>query len=205
MADLLDNLKKLNRKERFWLIGQALGNPKFTLDTTFREMLGEKLGLTIPPTAFAAMDYHLNWIYAATVMTCEPVSEVYSNELKAIDGTQEDVDLLISYKDDVENYHLIMVEAKGDTAFDNAQFLSKMGRLKNIFNNKCHWRIRPHLVLMSPNPPQKLKVDECPPWLKTNGIIPWVELNMPRKDLFAVVRCDKNGGKSRVGGYWTLQ
>jgi len=30
--DLIENLKSFNRKERFYLVGQMLGNPEFRMD-----------------------------------------------------------------------------------------------------------------------------------------------------------------------------
>lgn len=68
MSTFIDNLDKLNRKERFFLIGMALGNPRFKLDPLFRQKLSEEFGVVIPDNVFVAMDYHLNWIYAAAAL-----------------------------------------------------------------------------------------------------------------------------------------
>ncbi|MBI4301278.1 MAG: hypothetical protein HY664_01570 [Chloroflexi bacterium] len=64
MLEIIANLRLFNRKERFFLVGMALGNPKFKLIEQFRNQLNDKLGLFVPEDAFAAMDYHLDWIYA---------------------------------------------------------------------------------------------------------------------------------------------
>ena len=65
MPDLIEVLEQFNRKERFFLIGQALGNEDFPLSKSFRKALGEEIGIDIPRGAFAAMDYHLDWIAAS--------------------------------------------------------------------------------------------------------------------------------------------
>ena len=62
MSAMIDNLEKLNRKERFFFIGMVLDNPKFKLDPMFRQRLSTKFNVVIPDTASVAMDYHLNWI-----------------------------------------------------------------------------------------------------------------------------------------------
>ncbi len=55
MPDLIEILEQFNRKERFFLIGQALGNEDFPLSKSFREDLGDAIGIDIPRGAFAAM------------------------------------------------------------------------------------------------------------------------------------------------------
>ena len=59
MSALIDQLKRFNRKERFFLVGLALGNPDFKLSDAFRSSLHDLLGVSIPADAFVAMDYHL--------------------------------------------------------------------------------------------------------------------------------------------------
>ena len=68
MAGIIENLKAFNRKERFYLVGMAVGNPEFTLSREFRKTLDKTLvGLHVPEQAFVAVDYHLDWIYASVV------------------------------------------------------------------------------------------------------------------------------------------
>ena len=52
MSDLIEILRQFNRKERFFLIGQALGNEAFSLAERFRQELGEVIGVKIPGNAF---------------------------------------------------------------------------------------------------------------------------------------------------------
>lgn len=58
MSAMIEFLDKLNRKERFFLIGKALGNKDFKLDGSFRQELSQAFGIEIPANAFVAMDYH---------------------------------------------------------------------------------------------------------------------------------------------------
>ena len=51
-----------NRKERFFLVGTALGNPAFRLDSVFSQPLGGTFALEVHSDMFVAMDYQLDWI-----------------------------------------------------------------------------------------------------------------------------------------------
>lgn len=45
---VIDLLGRLNRKERFFLVAQALGNPHFTPDPAFLDAIGEECDVTFP-------------------------------------------------------------------------------------------------------------------------------------------------------------
>ena len=62
---LIENLKSFNRKERFYLVGQMLGNPEFRMDDKQLDKISELIGIKISGEYYAAMDYHLDWIYAS--------------------------------------------------------------------------------------------------------------------------------------------
>jgi len=208
MTTVVDNLEKLNRKERFFLIGMALGNPGFRLDSRFRQRLSEGFNVVIPDTAFVAMDYHLNWIYAAAALAFgTPVSgSVYENANRAIDGTQEDVDLLVAFEDASGLNHLIMLEAKGVTAFTNRQFQHKMNRLISIFGETGdRWpQIKPHFGLVSPRKPKGLHYGFCPAWLKIDDQIPWFRMTLP-SDRVMVLGCDGEGRPDSARTFWTTR
>src|SRR5581483_7130104 len=98
--DAIDYLQRFNRKERFFLVGAALGNSGFSLSADFRASVGAALDLQIPDDAFVAMDYHLDWIYASLVLAnrdgdCGP----YANSDRLIRAQQADTDLLVAYRD----------------------------------------------------------------------------------------------------------
>lgn len=208
MSNVIENLEKLNRKERFFLVGMALGNPKFRLKTEFREELGCQFKLTVPKDAFVAMDYHLNWIYAACALTFEQSvqTHIYENVGKVVDGTQEDVDLLVSYQDPSGMCHLIMLEAKGVTAFSNRQFKHKVERFKQIFRDDGkRWpRVTPYFGLVSPKQSKNLDYDICPPWLKVNGKVPWFKMNIPKERL-VLFGCDGQGRPDQERPFWTIK
>lgn len=206
MADLLQHLKEFNRKERFYLIGMALGNKSFMLSCEFRKILGQKLNLEIPEDAFVAMDYHLDWLVASLYLAANAQAKPpYPRDRRLITATQEDIDLLVAYESP-GGCHVIMLEAKGVTGFTNAQFSSKVERLRAI-SDVLGWQTAtaiPHFVLISPRPPQQLKFEHCPNWmLQPDGQVPWIPLPLP-EFLKKVVRCDKGENPNREEPYWTV-
>ena len=54
MNELISLLESLNRKERFFLVGEALGNRSFRLGQNFRISLENASGVSIPPDACLA-------------------------------------------------------------------------------------------------------------------------------------------------------
>ncbi len=208
MSSMIDYLEQLNRKERYFLIGLALGNPKFKLDESFLKKLNNEFHTDIKEKTFVAMDYHLNWIFAAAGLAYgKPVrDQIYDNKGKVIDGTQEDIDLLIAYEDNVGNTHLIMLEAKGATSYDNRQFKHKIDRFTKIFRMEGKDRfekVKPHFGLVSPREPKNLSVDYCPSWLKVDGKIPWFEMKMPGR--LVLFGCDEQGNSNKGRDFWTAK
>ena len=65
MKTLLEHLESFNRKELFFLVGNALGNPDFRLSAEFQMKLRESFGIQPPNDAFVAMDYHLDWLHGS--------------------------------------------------------------------------------------------------------------------------------------------
>ncbi len=193
MPDLIDILKSFNRKERFFLVAQALGlkdgegEPAFNLSSDFQQKLCAKVGAPFPEKGervFVAMDYHLNWVHASLVLAHYTDAEERVDRLNtaAVEQNQEDVDLLVAFKDASGDYHLIFIEAKGYNTdgmsdglegFDNGQLKSKADRLDLIL--KPYPAVKPHFCLMSGKKP-----DYIPPeWGK------WLELSLPPERLVA--------------------
>ncbi len=208
MSSMIAHLDRLNRKERFFLVGMALGKREFKLDSLFRRKLSEKFGIAVPDTAFVAIDYHLNWIFAAAALTFgNPAwGLVYENKDRVIDGTQEDIDLLVAFENASGLTHLIMLEAKGVIAFSNNQFQHKIGRFKSIFGEDCEkWpKVRPYFGLVSPREPKRLRYDLCPFWLKVGDKIPWLEMPIPQ-DRLIVYGCDGHGQPNKERAFWTVR
>src|SRR5687767_8811818 len=135
MSSVIEFLKAFNRKERFFLVGHALGNPGFLLSEDFRQDLETALRVRVPQDAFVAMDYHLTWIYAAVVLGSQGFDASSPKAIPAQDnasGTivrnQEDVDLLAAFED-AGTTHIVILEAKGVTGWTNSQMASKARRL----------------------------------------------------------------------------
>ncbi|MEZ5456050.1 MAG: hypothetical protein R3F04_08055 [Lysobacteraceae bacterium] len=202
---LINQLRRLNSKERFFLVGYALDNPAFKLGVNYRRVLSQKLGVEVPENAFCAMDFHLDWIYAALYVVGNPCVETpYKNDLNNIQGKQEDVDLLIAFESDGDT-HLVLIEAKATSGWTNSQANSKAKRLHGFFPDKREQnRVVPHFILMSPQQP-RLITDNWPAWMKADHSDQpiWIELPIP-DDLQKVSRCDEKGHSDAGGGFWQL-
>ena len=201
MEDLVNLLGSFNRKERFFLVRQAVGS--FQLCDQFRHDLGEAIGVGVITDAFAAMDFHLDWLAAALVVHRDNAADnAVDNSMKLVTGTQEDIDLLVAFRKD-GTHHLVLVEAKGETSWTNSQMRSKAGRLKDIFGDEgdCYPGVEPHLCLMSPNPPEGLHTDHWPKWMKSFG---YLKLDFP-EDRTRVIRCGIDGKPSAAGEYFKIR
>lgn len=204
-SQVIDNLRMLNRKERFLFIGMALGNPRFELHQRFRDRVGEEFGLEVPNDAFVAMDYHLDWLYASLFLASgEGLTEPYFNSDSLVRATQEDMDLVIAY----ENQgicHVVMLEAKGVTSFTNRQMLLKVNRLRVIFGDTGdRWQgVAPHFGIVSPREPKLIETDNWPTWVKPGNRIPWIEMPLP-SSLMRITRCTEDGKPSINGRYWRV-
>jgi hypothetical protein len=220
---LIDYLRQFNRKERFFLVGWALGNPSFTLGESFCSELQKDLQLPvgIPADAFVAMDYHLEWLYAALRMASNggnagpfpnppQVSVGGSSRASSVPlvlGNQEDIDLLIAFASGDCTY-LLLIEAKGATGFTNKQMLSKVRRLSAIFNDPSvsELKIEKRLIIASPVEPSKLVAADWQPWMLRDSSPKkpwWIPMAFPKQAL-AVSRCDAVGHPSAEGTYWTV-
>jgi len=204
MMTLLEHLESFNRKERFFLIGEALGNRAFQLFADFRARLSEAFGIEPPSSAFVAMDYHLDWIHASLFLAQPEIDEkaVHCNTETVATGNQEDVDLLVAFEEGGIN-HLLLVEAKAATGWTNKQTLSKAERLERIFgtDGAKYPRVKPYFGLMSPRAPKQLKPHLWPAWMTRDGKEIWFELEMP-PGRRRVTRCDREGRPSAVGEFF---
>ncbi len=200
---LLDNLRSFNRKERFFLVGMALGNPEFKLCQEFREEVNEELNVEIAEDVFAAMDYHLDWIYASLFLAFNNASDrVFPSVDGLITATQEDIDFLIAYQDG-EKCHLVLLEAKGVMGFTNRQLQSKIQRLRDILgvDGNKYTEVIPHFAIISPKRPVGIRTNNWPSWVLCDGKIPWIKMPIP-DELKRITRCDETGKSSADGRWW---
>lgn len=213
MKNFIDILKRFNSKERFYLIGKALGNREFLLSEDFKDLINEALNLMIPSNdVFTAMDYHLDWIYGSLVLYNENESKIEENIFnkndksgkKMIYGTQEDSDLLICYSDN-NIYNLIFIEAKGVMPWDIKQLFSKIKRLKDLFGNEGNnWiNIKPYYLFMSPRNINLNDLSDFPEWALKNGKPVVLRLDIPQ-NLIKITRCDSKKKKDKNGDFWKI-
>jgi len=205
MSELIENLRKFNRKERFFLVGMALGNPDFALSDPFRGEINAVLGLDVPRGAFVGMDYHLDWIFASLYLQHHGGNPgPHANLDKLVRAHQEDIDLVVAYSTESVS-HVVLLEAKGVTGWTNKQMTSKAARFKDIFGEHGQvWpEIAPHFALLSPRPPQRLDTTAWPAWMLRDGRAPWIELPI-RQDLKRVTRCTADGIITASGRHWKV-
>lgn len=229
MIGLVEKLERFNRKERFFLVAQAVvGSPKsFGLHPAYREKLAEALGIPIPPhDVFVAMDYHLDWIYAALELVTNEKSVYESpggadDPMLNVNANQEDIDLLVAF-DTGPDTHLILIEAKGATGWKNPQMLSKAKRLAKIFCESPaqdpdlgvrYPGVIPHFILTSPPGTEPTRLTRTaqddaswPDWMWPEGGKPnWIPLDMPVADRLRIERFDTKLDKaSHEGVHWRL-
>ena len=186
--DLLGILDSYNRKERFFLLAQALNATRdsggFSLGHEFFNKLLDVVFDENDPEPFydyyAAMDYHLDSLVAALYEFREGRAvAVPSTDAKLIKGNQEDVDLLVALRGG-KAYYLLFIEAKGASPWDNKQAKSKAKRLQAIFGPEGNRipGVTPRFCLLSPKKPQRLDFSGWPCWMAPDGEPPWLELKM---------------------------
>ncbi len=165
--------------------------------------------LLIPNNTFVAMDYHLEWLYAALEVSKSDADEtlVRRDCAQLIRGNQEDVDLLIAFESSGHT-SLLMLEAKVATGFTNKQTGSKADRLGDIFGSRGdnYPGVVPYFALWSPlskRPTTRLDCRKWPDWMTREGRPIWIELPVPQA-LVKVTRCDADGNKNRAGGRWKI-
>ena len=202
---VIQNLRRFNRKERYYLIGAALGNPEFKMGKSFRDRLQKCLDLTVPKNAFAAMDYHLDWIYASLCIsaTVEQPSYYPLHDAEEIEGNQRDVDFLIAYESG-GICHIVMVEAKGVLSFSNSDLKRKAERLKVIWGDDGRrWcNVEPHFVIASPSKPSKLNYEGWPRWMLCQKD-QWLRLPIT-EDLQKVKRINRDPTNKKRYASWKV-
>jgi hypothetical protein len=191
-------LSKFNAKERFALIQRILGVHFVPHADFLKEVTGEGF-IPLPEDVFCAMDFHLDWLYAA-LMNIELVEKkALTFDIGTITGKQQDVDFVLCFTDKARHEtHLLLIEAKGFGSWDTAQMKSKFLQyraMKAAF--ALNPDVKPRLILMSPvdpfgnQTPQNEKFRAEVDAFTDFGAKPvWVEMAMP--ETFAVVRCTEN-------------
>lgn len=197
MKSLREHLEELDRKERNAIIRKVFKTETIQMSEEFISELERKLSITIPQDYYWALDYHIDWIYAALHLfygkeqSYNPTKIYHTSNNLNPQFNQEDSDLLI-YFNQYEKHNFIFIEAKYDTPWLNHQFQSKNNRLASIKEKfKSKKDLNFYYILLSPSNPQNLK-DNNWPWIK-----------MAKKSpLYTISRCTEDGKKSVNGTYW---
>lgn len=184
VSDLTECLERFNRKERYWLIRNALGDPgaPMLLAPSFLKTLREKTKLEIPDDAWWAIDYHIDWLFGA--LQCflrRDEKGAYHADL--LTGSQEDFDFVVAY-----DRTLILIEAKATGPWRTVQCESKferLDRLEKTLLKECGLTVKT-LVLSPTPPPEKFAgMSECLGRAFSN----WIELSMDgQREHFTVLK-----------------
>ena len=212
MPNLIDILESFNRKERYFLLCEALDMPGLSLSAKFADKLEREIGIQVPESAFVAMDYHLDWLAAGLEhyehkdsVLPNPVEELHGENVRLIEGSQEDIDLLVAFPSDGGNkYHIVMVEAKGYSSWESRQLESKAGRLERIFGPRGdkHPKVSPYFLMASKARPSRLKsLDKWPCWMRGSEGKGAPHIELPLAESRRIVeRWDKHGNKANRNG-----
>jgi hypothetical protein len=196
IMNLSSILSLFNRKECYWLLREALGSEQTAeLSIAFRRKISATIPVEIPSDAWWAIDYHIDWLFAAIAVDRGLMPEQSSTRenpttgqfldglpKRAIRGTQEDFDFIIAFERTI-----ILIEAKGVGTWSNTQIARKCQRLQELplllgttedalSNDTTMPTI--FVVLLSPNAP-KLKSTMWPAFVQAGvNKLPHMTLNM---------------------------
>jgi hypothetical protein len=212
-------LAAFNRKERLFLLGYASGGldtvelhaPGLHLGEDFRTALATTIGVPVPAHAWAGTDYHLSWLHAALQwhqgitwpgqLGDFPLATDPSGE-GLVTGTQQDADLVVAWAD-ATTTRVVLIEAKGYGAWDNAQATAKLARIGAI-RDAAGSGVDIRFVLTSPRRHTKLDVPSWPSWALTPDGQPfWLRLPTPSLRL-KTERCDPEGRTTSGDEYWKI-
>ena len=216
MPDFLDLLKRFNRKERHFLVLNATDvsvtdGKGLRLSEDFRKAIEEAIKIEVSEDAYAAIDFHLDWLAASVAVYRNHLSEseflrkTFPNDSdnKVVTGSIEDIDLLVAFKTQEGKYHVVLIEAKAYGGWDNDQLVSKAKRLKRIFGDNCNGDIKAHFLLTSPKSPDWTRTrlgdrtKKWPNWMHKDGQSGWIELHVSPEPL-KVARRDASDKRSET-------
>jgi hypothetical protein len=222
MYTLQHRLKLFNAKERFALVSHILGNASFEPAADFMRNITELYGVSsVPYAVYGAMDYHLDWLYAALLDPGIDAPMPLSFDERGcgpVTGSQEDVDFLVCFSVDEKSAddgqpvtYLVLVEAKGVTNWGTPQLASKLARFRTMQAAfRANPNVRTKLLLMSPADPRlETRQNEALRQVLTDfedfGSVDW--LPSPMEVAYnKVVRCDANGAPTKTAPtHWKVQ
>jgi len=161
-----DVLARFNRKERYWVVQTALGEAAKHPSRAFCKALEKAFkgaDPIVPSAAWWAMDYHIDWLYAALdifltgrALTKDGIDLTFPvgvSSDKCVMAQQEDIDLVVAHGRDV-----FLIEAKAFAAWDTRQMRSKLDRIDQLAARiGVSSNVRLHLALLSHGKPTRLR------------------------------------------------
>ncbi|WP_116345197.1 hypothetical protein [Cupriavidus taiwanensis] len=214
-------LSRFNAKERFALIQRVLGVAIAPHADFMTEVLAKCAITNRPENVFCAMDFHLDWLYAAlmneSLVEDEPMPLVAGeNDHFPVTGKQQDADFIMCFTENSGNgalpvTHLLLIEAKGVGSWDTLQIASKFNQyraMRPAFARNPNVRTR--LILMSQKDPEENRTRQNSEFLaelqgfRDFGVPVWVHL--PMENTLSVVRCNADrtpNGKTPT--HWKLE
>lgn len=211
---IVEALKKFNRKERYWVVRNVLGHGSDQLGGKFRQDLQQTIGVEIPEDAWWSIDYHIDWLVGALALFVDDaiVAKPQDNSKSLVKGNQEDIDLVVAFGN-----NLILIEAKGETSWSNSQLNSKLPRLEAILGADYQGlylqkNLSVYFVLMSPKRSKRLLRPGGLPWpnwmTAKDGTPFWIPLQLADSketpNFYKVTRCRENGDVSELGQLWKV-
>jgi len=217
-----------NRKERYWLLKNALGY-NLPIDENFHKKVLSAVGLRSdkkPNDVWWAIDYHFDWIAGAIRLygsirsgdgvshsIDKPESIAHANN-KVVTGTQQDVDLILAFDETI-----ILIEAKGVTGWNKKQLKNKIERfetLKYFASQKKYGLSKLEIKMLLISPGARLPKPSCYDLphieLKLNGEIgsisvltnKWDKWKKKRGKFLKSTLVNEYGSKKIDGGYWLI-
>lgn len=193
MGSLVSALQRFNRKERNWLIRDALGAGADVLCPNFRKRLADVLreydsAISVPPHAWWTTDFHIDWLIGALTIFAEGENDSHRarpNQPHLVTGSQQDLDLLIAW-----DTTLILVEAKGVGSWTGIGTTEKLKRLKGLPKSLFEG-LRPYLVFTSPDKAGVPQLD-WPEWIVNKGKPVHMQMKPPLTGfpLLQIERCE---------------
>ena len=181
----------------------------FRLSFEFRDAISPVVGFEIPESALAFMDYHIDWLHAAAVLTRLgagwPAQGISQAAERVSTGNQEDVDLVVAFPDGPFT-RVLLLEAKAETGWTNKQLDSKVVRLTAIFGPEgaAVPGVVPTFCLTSPVDTAGLVYEKWPSWSLREGRHLFVPLPVtPGRR--AVFGADARGAPSRDREFWHVR
>ncbi|GJD44200.1 hypothetical protein AFCDBAGC_2065 [Methylobacterium cerastii] len=209
---LTEALQRFNRKERHWLVRDALGPASARLGENFADRVQAAIRLRdqsfkIDRGAWWAIDFHIDWLVAALHMLRHGSETVAIPQLNApmiVTGSQQDIDLVIASEST-----LVLIEAKGVGSWAGAGLDSKVARLSALPSSVVNLdgksgEIQLHFVLCSPGKPPCLDTSAWNSWMKTDQGILHIDLNVVAEagQFLRVQRCSEAESPNDKWTHW---